>query len=56
MVFLQPPGRDTGLLQVWKVEDIVLCSSRCALEGARINLGDEDQRTRHQAVAVASPV
>jgi uncharacterized protein len=37
---------DAGLLQLWKLKNAVLCSSRYALEEARINLADEDQRTR----------
>jgi predicted nucleic acid-binding protein len=37
---------DAGLLQLWKLKSVVLCSSRYALEEARINLADEDQRTR----------
>jgi predicted nucleic acid-binding protein len=38
------PG--AGLLQLWKLKNAVLCSSRYALEEARINLVEEDQRTR----------
>lgn len=38
------PG--AGLLELWKLEDVVLCSSRYALEEARINLANEDQRAR----------
>lgn len=37
---------DSGLLQFWKFKDIALCSSRYALEEARINLADEVQRKR----------
>jgi predicted nucleic acid-binding protein len=37
---------DAGLLQLWKLKIVVLCSSRYALEEARINLAGEDQRTR----------
>jgi predicted nucleic acid-binding protein len=37
---------DAGLLQLWKLKSVVLCSSRYALEEARINLAGEDQRTR----------
>src|SRR5246127_3326642 len=37
---------DAGLLQLWKLREVVLCSSRYALEEARINLGDEGQRAR----------
>jgi uncharacterized protein len=38
--------RDAGLLQLWKLKDVILCSSRYALEEARINLVNEDQRMR----------
>ena len=37
---------DTGLLQLWKMKNAVLCSSRYAFEEAKINLADEDQRSR----------
>src|SRR6266436_268628 len=37
---------DTGLLELWKLREVVLCSSRYALEEARINLSNEVQRTR----------
>ena len=37
---------DSGLLRLWQHKDILLCSSRYALEEARINLVEEDQRTR----------
>jgi len=35
-----------GLLRLGKLQNTVLCSSRYALEEARINLEHEDQRTR----------
>ena len=38
------PG--AGLLQLWKLDKAVLCSSRYALEEARINLDEEEQRAR----------
>jgi uncharacterized protein len=38
------PG--AGLLLLWKLEHVVLCSSRYALEEARTNLTEEDQQTR----------
>ncbi len=38
------PG--SGLLRLWQLKDVLLCSSRYALEEARINLTEEDQRTR----------
>lgn len=39
----QPSGR---LLQLWKLKNAVLCSSRYALEEARANLDEEEQRRR----------
>lgn len=35
-----------GLLQLWKLDRAVLCSSRYALEEARYNLDEEEQRLR----------
>jgi len=35
-----------GLLALWKPKDVTLCTSRYALEEARINLSDETQRQR----------
>jgi predicted nucleic acid-binding protein len=35
-----------GLVQLWKLRDVTLCSSRYALEEARINLSEENQRRR----------
>jgi len=37
---------DARLREFWKLKDVVLCSSRYALEEARINLANEDQRVR----------
>jgi predicted nucleic acid-binding protein len=37
---------DARLLLLWKLKNVTLCSSRYALEEARINLEDEDQRLR----------
>lgn len=44
---------NTGLHQLWRLKDAVLCSSRYALEEARINLATEDQRTRLTELAEA---
>jgi predicted nucleic acid-binding protein len=41
---------DSRLLQLWKLKDVSLCSSRYAVEEARINLSDEDQRIRLDAL------
>jgi predicted nucleic acid-binding protein len=38
------PG--SGILQLWKLPGVTLCSSRYALEEARINLTEEDQWRR----------
>ena len=35
-----------GLLRLWKLKNVTLCSSQYALEEARINLTDEVQRGR----------
>jgi len=37
---------DAGLFRLWKLRSVALCSSRYALEEARINLADELQRRR----------
>lgn len=37
---------NAGLLRLWKLKNVVLCSSHYALEEARINLADEDQQAR----------
>jgi uncharacterized protein len=39
------------LLQLWHLKNVVLCSSRYALEEARVNLRDEDQRIRLDRLA-----
>lgn len=37
---------DSGLLRLWKLGNAPLCSSGYALEEARINLSDENQKIR----------
>jgi hypothetical protein len=37
---------DAGLPRLWKLKNVALCSSGYALEEARIDLTDENQRTR----------
>jgi hypothetical protein len=37
---------NAGLRQFWKLRDVILCSSRYALEEARINLSEDAQRRR----------
>lgn len=37
---------NAGLLLLWRLKDVTLCTSRYALEEATINLSDESQRQR----------
>ncbi|MGH9744404.1 MAG: PIN domain-containing protein [Candidatus Acidiferrum sp.] len=37
---------DAGLFRLWKLPNVVLCSSRYALEEARVNLSTDSQRHR----------
>lgn len=37
---------DAGLVQFWKLKATILCSSRYAIEEARINLSEDVQRRR----------
>jgi uncharacterized protein len=46
VLFSAAYGSGSGLLQLWKLQNVVLYSSRYALEEARINLTEEDQLTR----------
>ena len=45
------PG--AGLLRLWKLGDVVLCSSRYALAEARANLDEDVQRARLDKLAEA---
>jgi predicted nucleic acid-binding protein len=40
-----------GLLRLWKLKDVTLCSSRHALEEARINLAERAQKNRLEKLA-----
>ncbi|MGO9640472.1 MAG: putative toxin-antitoxin system toxin component, PIN family [Candidatus Acidiferrales bacterium] len=42
---------NAGLLQFWKLENVILCSSHGALEEARFNLSEESQRRRLERLA-----
>lgn len=42
---------DTGLLVLWKFADVALCSSRYAVEEARINLDQGSERGRLEKLA-----
>ncbi len=37
---------NAGLLRLWKLKNVVLCSSRYAVAEANLNLDDENQRKR----------
>lgn len=43
---------DSGLLVLWKLADVALCSSRYAVEEARVNLDQESQRGRLEKLAL----
>src|SRR5208337_594030 len=40
-----------GLLRLWNLKNVILCSSHYALEEARINLSDDAQRGRLERLA-----
>lgn len=44
---------DSGLLRLWKLPEVQLCSSRYALEEARVNLEEETHRLRLAELAQA---
>jgi predicted nucleic acid-binding protein len=44
---------NAGLLQFWKLKNVTLCSSRYALEEARINLTEDVQKHRLDKLASA---
>lgn len=44
---------DARLLQLWNFRGVTLCSSHFALEEARVNLAEEDQRVRLSKLAGA---
>src|SRR5437879_8486346 len=46
VVFSAAYRPNPGLLKLWKLKNVTLCSSRHALEEARINLTHEVQRSR----------
>jgi hypothetical protein len=46
ILFSAPYRPDAGLVQLWKLKDTILCSSRYAIEEARINLAEDVQRRR----------
>jgi len=44
---------NAGLLQFWKLKNVVLCSSRYALEEASINLAQDVQKRRLEKLTAA---
>jgi predicted nucleic acid-binding protein len=42
---------NAGLLRLWKLKNVVLCSSRYAVAEANLNLEDDSQRKRLAALA-----
>jgi predicted nucleic acid-binding protein len=51
VLFSAPYRPDSGLLQLWKIKRATLCTSRYALEEARINLESQDQQIRLNRLA-----
>ena len=44
---------ESGLLKLWRLPEVALCSSWYAVEEARFNLEQESQRTRLQKLAAS---
>ena len=53
VLFSAAYSANAGLLQFWKLKNVVLCSSRYALEEAAINLAQDVQRTRLEELSAA---
>jgi uncharacterized protein len=53
VLFSAAYSANAGLLQFWKLKNVVLCSSRYALEEAAINLAQEIQKRRLKKLAAA---
>ena len=52
VLFSAAYSANTGLLQFWKLKNVVLCSSRYALEEAAINLAQDVQKRRLEKLVV----
>ena len=52
VLFSAAYSANTGLLQFWKLKNLVLCSSRYALEEAAINLAQDVQKRRLEKLVV----
>jgi uncharacterized protein len=53
ILFSAAHSANAGLLSFWKLKNVVLCSSRYALEEAAINLAQEIQKRRLKKLAAA---
>jgi uncharacterized protein len=53
VLFSAAYSANPGLLEFWKLNNVVLCSSRYALEEAAINLAQEVQKRRLEKLAAA---
>ena len=53
ILFSAAYSANAGLLRFWKLKNVVLCSSRYALEEAAINLAQDIQKRRLEKLAVA---
>ena len=53
ILFSAAYSANAGLLRFWKLKNVVLCSSRYALEEAAINLAQDVQKRRLERLAVA---
>lgn len=42
---------NAGLLRLWRLQDVALCTSSYAMEEARINLSSDEQRARLERLA-----
>jgi uncharacterized protein len=51
VLFSAAYSRNSGLARFWKLPDVILCSSRYAVEEARINLDTAAQRERLRLLA-----
>lgn len=53
VLFSAAYSANAGLLQFWKLKNVVLCSTRYALEEAAINLPQDVQKRRLEKLAAA---
>jgi predicted nucleic acid-binding protein len=46
VLFSAAYSHDAGMLKIWKLKDVVLCTSRHAIQEARVNLEEAEQSRR----------